>query len=210
VRFGAAGLRTIPLRRFRQPWPALGPGPPFGARPCGFPPCRTDAMVLAGGGRLRGERSGRIRRPRFGIAARRRLDGLLLTPRSPATDRAGATGETGFATLTTDPTTSSAAASILPPGPGHRADAVLRAAFRYRRHGLSRPDQASGPSLVLARRRSWGSSLRRFDPSAGWTRRSARRRRAARQRLLSVASCTIATFLPVRAHVPFVPIVRPD
>jgi hypothetical protein len=30
------------------------------------------------------------------------------------------------------------------------------------------------------------------------------------QRSLSVASYTIATFLPVRAHVPFAPIVRPD
>jgi hypothetical protein len=38
-----------------------------------------------------------------------------------------------FRTLTTDPTTSSAAAVILPPEPGHCADAFLSAAFRY--HG---------------------------------------------------------------------------
>jgi hypothetical protein len=38
-----------------------------------------------------------------------------------------------FRTLTTDPTTSSAAAAILPPEPGHCADAFLSAAFRY--HG---------------------------------------------------------------------------
>jgi hypothetical protein len=34
-------------------------------------------------------------------------------------------------TLTTDPTISSAAAAILPPEPGHCADAFLSAAFRY-------------------------------------------------------------------------------
>lgn len=90
---GAAGLRTIPLRRFRQPWPALGPGPPPGARPCGFPPGRIAAMVLVGGGRLREERSSRIRRLCF-ASPRRRVDGLLLTSRSSSTGRAGASGET--------------------------------------------------------------------------------------------------------------------
>jgi hypothetical protein len=139
-------------------------------------------MVLAGGGRVREERSGRIHRLCFGIAAAtgRRPVALCLVRLRPTVR--GATGETGSVTLTTDPTTSSAAATIVPPEPGHRADAVLRAAFRYRQHGLSRPDQTSGPSLVLAWWRSWGSSLRRFDPSAGWTRRATRRRRAARQR----------------------------
>ena len=121
--------------------------------------------------------------------------------------RMGAIGETAVRTLTTDPASSSAAASNLAAPRGSCTDASFSAVFRYPSQGPSRPGRtceasslcrgkisfpcASLPARI--RRRSWGSALRSFNPTVGWSRRT------------SAAAKSIATFLPDRAHVPFAP-----
>jgi hypothetical protein len=146
-----------------------------GVRPCGFPPGRTAAMVLdawrtRAGGAFRSNPSPAPspfdRRP-----ARPRVDGLLLASRSSF--RSPVRGGDGVPVLTTptgDPTSSSAAAVILPPEPGHSPTRSLaRRSKPASDSGTRGLTGAMGPSLVLAAGGAPGvRSLRRFHPAGGW------------------------------------------
>jgi hypothetical protein len=61
----------------------------------------------------------------------------------------------------------SASAETPPSGSGHAPTWSLARRSATRPLGRSRPGRTIGPSLFV-RRRSWGSSLRRFTPADGW------------------------------------------
>jgi len=109
----------------------------------------------------------------------------LADPVVFAIHRAGDAGETGLLTLTTDPTNRALPLAISPPEPGHAPTRPLArcSATRGLRHfRAAQPDEGSFPQshgkissfpcFGLARRRSWGSTLRRFNPAYGWSRRT--------------------------------------
>jgi hypothetical protein len=103
--------------------------------------------------------------------ARPRVDGLLLASRSSFRSPVwGGDGVPVLPTPTGDPTSSSAAAAILPPEPGHSPTLSLaRRSKPASDSGTRGLTGAMGPSLVLAAGGAPGvHSLRRFDPAGGW------------------------------------------
>jgi len=178
-----AGLRTIPLRRFRfLPTRALLRDRSASVRPCGFP--------LFGGAKRRRSKCRTCRngsRCRKRAASTRRLTVAEQTNfRRLRSTRAGV--------LRGNRCARSRAIRTLeryrfnpPPEPGHAPSRSFGAVFRYPRFRAfaAWPDEWSFPQF--ARRRSWGSCPSQSCPATGG-----------------------ATFLPSRAHVPFAPRARPD
>lgn len=144
-----------------------------GLRPCGFPPGRVDARVLAVadacGRSVPAESVACIHA--FDHVPRQRLDGLLLASRSSSIVRAGGIGET-VPHARERPGHLERRRFFSAARAGSCADAFLGAAFRYPNYSSSAawPGEWSFPRF--ARRRSWGSSLRRFTPAGGWMRRA--------------------------------------
>jgi len=183
---------TRVVRGCRPPGLPASTFPPAVARACSgtstrrssvrFSLRRTAAMVLDAwrthaGGALR---SNPLPRPSpfDWRPARPRVDDVLLASRSSY--RSPVWGGDGVAavllTPTGNPTSSSAAAAILPPEPGHSPTRSLaRRSIPASDSGARGLTGATGPSLVFARGGAPGvRSLRRFDPADGWMRISAR------------------------------------
>lgn len=161
------------------------------------------------------DRRQRVARRRCGHRSRIRRSRRRDSRRLPVR-RAGEIGETdsSFLTLVTDPSGLALRRENLAARAGSCTDASFGAVFRYplgALRGLAGREVL--PSLLvtraaafrprritcLVRRRSWGSTLRRFAPTSGWSRRA---NYAAAE---SLGNDLAAAFLSDRAHVPFLP-----
>jgi len=126
---------------------------------------------------------------------------------SSSTTRAGGSGETGPSRSRMIHHVERCRFGDFAARAGSCTDASFSAVFRYpplRPFYAAQPDDRVLPSggrpvsrlharVSLARRRSWGSALRRFSPACGWSRRT------------SATAKSLATFLSDRAHVPLAP-----
>jgi len=161
---GAAGLRTIPLRRFFALLRARASADP---RSLGVA-LAVFRLADASAVKLDARTIRRLLFAQFYAAWTRRLNVLASRHRLLA-DRAGISRGNRLDRAHVRPVASSATAWSFAVRARSFTSAFVHVAFRYRARTIAAwPGRAILPS-VLARRRSWGSSaLRRFAPAAGW------------------------------------------